>query len=112
VPHTQQGLPFRTGSHSSYRGALHAGSRRGEKVRCVFAAYAEAGEPGLLDEEVASRCGLPRSSVCSLRGALMDAGLVARVGERLGSYGVVVNAYGLTAAGIAAWRSAVTEAVA
>lgn len=102
----QNGLPFATGSHSSYRGAQHAAVRRGQKLMHLLRAYLRAGERGLTGHEAVAATGLPMSSLCSLRCALRDAGELRREGERMGLYGVSVDVDVITAAG----RVAVAEA--
>lgn len=106
MSYTDEGLPFQDGSQASYRGAIHAGRRRSEKMRALLSAYADAGARGLTDAEAVDRARLPLSSICSLRNGAKDCGLVEKHGERMGTYGVLVTVWILTAAGVAAAREA------
>jgi hypothetical protein len=99
MSYTQAGLPFRDGSQASYRGAVHAARRRGEKMRRLLRAYDDAGALGLTDAEAAIAAHLPVQSVCSLRNAAKDCGLVEKHGERPGAWGVHVTVWRLTTAG-------------
>lgn len=106
MPYTQLGIPFRAGSQASYRGAEHAARKRGAKQRRLLEAYFTAGARGLTDAEAATAAGLPVQSVCSLRNAVKDCGLLEKSGARMGAWGVEVTVWTLTAAGVAAMRSA------
>lgn len=74
------------------RRAAQAITGRRAALRDRYLAALEAAEPhGLTDHEAASRLGVPVSSICSTRGALMPkAGphLVCSDGDRLGPYGL------------------------
>jgi hypothetical protein len=85
----QQGIPFASGSHTSYQAAvaLRKEGKRGEKMRRLIDAYRAAGERGLTDLEAAEKCSLPLQSVCSLRNAAVDCELVTKGEIRIGKYG-------------------------
>lgn len=88
MPHTQDGLPFASGSHTSYQSAvqLRREGKRGAKMRRLLEAYSAAGARGLTDLEASDRTGLPVQSITSLRNAAIDCGLVRRDGQRMGRY--------------------------
>ena len=84
MPHTQQGLPFAKRSQTSYRAAVAEAARRAEKTRRYLQALVAAGARGLTDVETIGAvadaiAGLQVSSVCSIRNAAMDCGLVIRL---------------------------------
>lgn len=79
MPHTQQGLPFAKRSQTSYRAAVAEAARRAEKTRRYLQALVTAGARGLTDVEASQMTGLQVSSVCSIRNAAMDCGLVVRL---------------------------------
>lgn len=89
MPHTQDGLPFAPGSHTSYQSAvqLRQEGKRGQKMRRLLEAYQAAGARGLTDAEAAALCSLPLSSICSLRNAAIDCELLAKAEIRIGKYG-------------------------
>ena len=96
----QDGLPFARDSHTSYKAAvaLRRDGTRGVKLRRLLTAYREAGEDGLTDHEAAFLTGLPLQSICSLRNAAVDCGLVRKAGERVGHFGKA-NQVWITASG-------------
>jgi hypothetical protein len=87
VPY-QDGLPFARDSHTSFKAAvaLRQDGTRGRKMQRLLEAYRKAGERGLIDSEAAEAARLPLSSVCSLRNAAADCGLLVKAGERMGRY--------------------------
>ena len=78
----------------SYLAARRAGRTRGPKLAAMRAYFAAHGQA--TDEGLAEGLSLPRSSVCSLRNLLVDAGLVQAVGRTTGQYGHAVTIW--------AWR--------
>jgi hypothetical protein len=99
-------VPHQAGSHTSFKAAA-AVSRRGDrglKVRRLLEEYAKAGEHGLNDSEAHERTGLPRQSICSLRGHLATCGLVTKAGERKGGFGINQQVWVITTGGRAAVR--------
>lgn len=89
MPYTEQdGLPFAAGSQTSYKAARSVARGRGKKTLRYLAALKQRGVQGFTDSEASAFLGLPVSSLCSIRGATMACGLVAKSGEeRIGRYG-------------------------
>lgn len=87
----KQAVPYRKTSRTS-RAAAEALSqspaKRIAKRDRLLAAYVQAGARGLNDAEASEATSLPRSSICSLRGALIKAGWVMDgYTRRAGPYG-------------------------
>ncbi len=98
---TQTGLPFASGSHESHQAAVRAASTRATKTSAYLRLLYRSGP--LTDAEVAGITHWPRSSVCSIRGGVMTAGLVEKTGiTRASEYGAQCRAFDLTPAGVAA----------
>jgi hypothetical protein len=99
MPFTQSGLPFARGSHTSHKAAVSAGRTRGAKVAALMALYRAAGPPGLTDPEAsralskACDCIVPVQSICSLRNALVEDGIIGKAGERVGDFGKAVTVW-------------------
>jgi hypothetical protein len=85
----QQAIPFARGSHTSYKAAraLNREGTRGKKLRRLIEAYRVAGEAGFTNLEASDVTSLPLQSVCSLRAAAADCGLLEKAGERVGRFG-------------------------
>ena len=85
----QQAIPFAKGSHTSHKAAvaIRRSGTRTEKQRRLLQAFRDAGERGLTIQEAAIVTGLPVQSVCSLRHAAEDCGLLVKSGERIGTFG-------------------------
>jgi DNA-binding IclR family transcriptional regulator len=97
VPYTDTGLPFAAGSHESHQAAVKASATRATKTAAYLRLLARG---PLTDDEVARRTGWPRSSICSIRGAVMACGLVQRgFTTRVSQFGVACRTWTLTAAG-------------
>jgi hypothetical protein len=97
MSYTEQGLPFATGSNTSYKAAVSASARRGVKTAAYLRLLAEGGRT---DHEAAAALGLPLSSVCSIRNGAVDCGLVVRGSEeRLSPWGRSCAVWVLTSAG-------------
>lgn len=100
MPYTEEGLPFATGSNTSYKAAKSIDpKRRGEKTRLYLRClglYAET------DHEMARRLNVPLSSITSIRNNLVQAGLVTKCGEAMGPYSKPCTTWGLTDSGRAA----------
>jgi hypothetical protein len=98
MPYIQY-VPFTPGSHTSYKAAVSVSKTRGVKIAHLMGLYRQAGLVGLTDPEArrqlseAVGAGVPVSSICSLRGALMDQGLVGKAGERMGDFGKRVQVW-------------------
>ncbi len=99
MPFTDQRLPFARGSHTSHKAAVSAGRNRGAKLAALMALYREYGSAGLTDTEasrgMSKTCGciVPIQSICSLRNALMEDGIVGKGGERVGDFGKAVTVW-------------------
>jgi hypothetical protein len=95
---TREGLPWsgRTAisKHRSAQAAQAAAQTRVFKSLRYLDLLTEAGARGLSDHETHAATGWPISSVCSIRGGLMEAGLVVP-GERVGvsPYGRAVTTW-------------------
>jgi hypothetical protein len=85
---TTPALPFsgRTpiSRHNSYKAAVAAQAGRGAKTRRYLDWLREVGDA--TDHGAAECLGWPLSSVCSIRNALVDDGLVVAVGSQMGRY--------------------------
>lgn len=96
-----QGLPFAAGSHESYQAAVKASVRRGEKSKAYLRFLYRAGPRS--DHEARAVLQLPLSSICSIRNALMHAGLVERSDQtRPSPYGLACRRWQLSEMGHAA----------
>jgi hypothetical protein len=101
MPHTQSGLPFAKGSHTSFKAADSQDLRRRSKNTRQLVRILASGPA--TDHELASALRLPLQSICSLRNGVVHAGLVERRAEiKSGPYGKDCTTWGLTAAGYAA----------
>lgn len=80
MPYSQDGLPFAAGSHTSHLAAVAERARRKEKTARYLRALEAAGTEGLTDWEAHVTTGLQVSSICSIRNACIDCGLVVRCG--------------------------------
>lgn len=78
MPFTQAGLPFAPGSHTSHAAAAAERVRRREKTARYLRALETAGVEGLTDWEAHVATGLQVSSICSIRNACIDCGLVVK----------------------------------
>lgn len=76
--YVQEGLPFAAGSHTSYLAAVAERVRRREKTARYLRALEAAGTDGLTDWEAHVATGLQVSSICSIRNACIDCGLVVK----------------------------------
>lgn len=104
VAYTDTGLPFASGSHESYRAAVRAANTLATKTAKYLRLLYRCGP--LTDAEVTEQTCWPRSSVCSIRGGLMTAGLVERTGiTRASQYGAQCRAFYLSPAGVAAAKA-------
>jgi hypothetical protein len=82
----QPHLPFRGRSAVSRANSLQAGQdaalTRAPKTLAALRFYHEAGPHGLTDYDLEGLSGFMRSTICSIRNALIDAGLVVEHGSR------------------------------
>lgn len=76
--YVQEGLPFARGSHTSYVAALAEAPRRRAKTHAYLRALEAAGANGLTDWGAHVGTGLQVSSICSIRNACIDCGLVVK----------------------------------
>lgn len=107
--HTQLGIPFARGSHTSFKAARDiaaAGTRPTKTWRYLQALAKE--RDGLIDWHAAAVLNVPVSSICSIRSGCMHnlPALVERGDEAMGGYGKRVYKWKLTAAGVTLMRSA------
>lgn len=104
MPHTNLGLPFAAGSHTSHKAAVSAAVTRKTKTARYLRLLAEKG--ARTDHEAHQALGLPLSSICSIRNNVVDCGLVVRgVEERTSPYGRACATWRLTDAGARAVRA-------
>jgi len=80
--------------YSSQLGAQKAAATRGEDTRRYLEFLATAGMA--TDENAADQLGLRRSSICSIRNAVMRARRVIACGHRMGGAGVNITLWRLT----------------
>src|SRR5688572_17593250 len=93
-----QGLPFATGSQTSYKAARDAARSRGAKTARYLSLLSVKGP--LTDHEAAAALTLPLSSINSIRNNTVDCGLVERgTLERPSPYGKSCSTWALTTAG-------------
>jgi hypothetical protein len=96
-------VPYQRTSHTSHKAAVALARKgRGPKMQRLLRAYVAAGARGLNDSEAHGVTNLLRSSLCSLRKALAEPGLIAKAGERMGAYGMQQTIWVATEAGRAA----------
>lgn len=91
MPHTQDGLPFAKGSHTSYEAAVDAAPSRDLK-KAQYRRLLRARGP-LSDWEVHRITGWPLSSVCSIRNGVPD---VVKAGYGKSPFGKIVTTWGLS----------------
>lgn len=82
MPYTTDGVPYQSGSATSYDAAVSLAPTRAKKTARYLAALADG---PLTDHEAAERIGVPLSSICSIRSSVKAA--IVREGARLGPYG-------------------------
>lgn len=93
-------VPYQRGSHTSFKSAVVLANKgRGEKIQLLLSAYVAARGRGLNDSEAHEITGFLRSSICSLRKALAEVGLIAKDGERVGAYGISQTVWVVTEKG-------------
>lgn len=101
MPYAQNGLPFAAGSHESWTAAEKAATTRGQKTVLYLRFLARYGPR--TDHEAAAYHRWPLSSLCSIRGNLMHAGLVERSDQtRPSPYGLACRRWQLSESGMAA----------
>ncbi len=93
-------IPFARRSHTSHKAAVSLdGQHRTAKLAHLMALYRKAGSYGMTDPEarvaLSHHLGVtvPISSICSLRNAIVEHGLVAKAGERMGDFGKMVQVW-------------------
>lgn len=98
MPHTQEGLPFARGSHTSHKAAVSAAANRKTKTARYLKHLAKVGPQ--TDWEASVALGLPLSSICSIRNNSIHCGLVDRGStERPSPFGKACSVWYLTIAG-------------
>lgn len=109
MPHTDTGLPFASGSHESYMGAVNAQKGRGQKTVQYLHLLSRRGPT--TDHEAAQILKLQISSICSIRNGAIHAGLVEKgsTTKRSPYGGNRCRCWLLSRAGVAAVRELTKE---